>query len=131
MRPPKRSTVVILLLALAVALLSVTAAVAAAPHGPQHGVKAPKLKAVPKVVKVKSTKKPPKNVKFRGQRMPGGITTGPQRTRVRRFRTPSGPLGNEWVPDHACRAASGGGRRERPVPGPIPGKAPPTRGDTP
>lgn len=75
MRPPHTSKAVIILLALAVALLSLTAAVAAA-HGGKDKIKVPKLKPVPKVVKVKSTKKPPKNVKFRGLPMPGGITTG-------------------------------------------------------
>ena len=36
----------------------------------------PDLGAVPDVVKVKSTKHPPQNVKFDGEPMPGGITTG-------------------------------------------------------
>ena len=75
MRPPHTSKAVIVLLALAVAMLSLTAAVAVA-HGGKQRIKVPKLKPVPKVVKVKSTKKPPKTVKFRGQPMPGGITTG-------------------------------------------------------
>ncbi len=76
-RPPKRSTLVIILLVLAVATMSLTAAVAAASLGSTGGkITAPKLKPVPKVVKVKSKQKPPKNVKFRGERMPGGITTG-------------------------------------------------------
>ncbi len=36
----------------------------------------PALKPVPKVVKVKSAKKPPKTVKFNGKPVPGGVTTG-------------------------------------------------------
>ena len=36
----------------------------------------PKLGPVPKVVKSTTSKKPPKNVKFDGQPVPGGITTG-------------------------------------------------------
>jgi hypothetical protein len=58
-------------------MLSLTAAVAGADDGAKPGkIKTPRLKPAPKVVKVKSTRKPPKNVKFRGRPMPGGITTG-------------------------------------------------------
>jgi hypothetical protein len=62
---------------LLVIILGTGAAMAAALASPSAGkTKDPTLKPVPKVVKVKSTRKPPKNVRFRGQPMPGGITTG-------------------------------------------------------
>jgi hypothetical protein len=50
----------------------------------------PDLGAVPDTVKVKSTKHPPQNVKFDGEPMPGGITTGTG--------TAAGGLGEVLVP---------------------------------
>jgi hypothetical protein len=60
-----------------VIILGTGAAMAAVLASPSTGrTKDPTLKPVPQVVKVKSSQKPPKNVKFRGEPMPGGITSG-------------------------------------------------------
>jgi hypothetical protein len=91
----------IILLALAVSMLSLSGAVASASHGPKGSLKAPRLKNGPKVVKVKSTKKPPKNVKFRGQPMPGGITIGTSAT------TDGGGVLVSGVPGYAWRDGCG------------------------
>ena len=83
MRHRPRTMALVAAGALLLALLAASVALGAnTSQGREPSMPGPQLKpvrglgAVPDVVKVKSTKHPPRNVKFDGQPMPGGITTG-------------------------------------------------------
>ena len=71
MKPPRRSVKTILAVVATATLLSITASVTGA-----TGTNALELKDGPKVVLSKTQRKPPRNVKFNGQPMPGSLTTG-------------------------------------------------------